>query len=76
LYTELRHLDIPSMQPFFDDDLTAMLETSIGADVADVTADDVAKTQEELTMRFGQKKETREREVACPKCSHVFVVAN
>jgi hypothetical protein len=76
LYKELRALDLATMQPYFEDDLTQLVAEAAGVGTKPLTSADVDQAQAELDSRFGHGlHETKEKEIACPHCGKTFFIA-
>ena len=73
LGSELRELEseLGGMQDFFAEDLEKLLRENMGQNVEPVTAGDVRKAQDGLTLQNARQKHLQE--VVCPNCKHEFV---
>lgn len=77
LLAELRELSAEAMQVFFDTDLEAMLQQSVGETYTPPTPEAIGQEQDRHDSQMGERSEQRQDhiELLCPHCGEVYYVS-
>lgn len=77
LIPELRELDLPEMQPYFQEDLERMLSEAAGGGIHDVTQDvfdTLDHSNQQSQVRLSQNRKDGKVEFPCPHCGQEIIL--